>query len=136
VEYYRNSLACLSGFGGNALTAHKNILNRFAGVAVLTLPNDLTAAAEDVIAPHVEETFEPEPTALVLDLSSVRLLTTAGAGLLISFIEGARGRHIPVYLAGAGPKILGILHRIGIAPPRVLEQPGVAEALEHAARAS
>jgi anti-anti-sigma regulatory factor len=103
---------------------------------VLSFPVDLTADAEDAMSPRVGEVFEPPPTALVLDLSPVRLLTTAGAGLLISFIEVARGRGIPVYLAGAGPKILGILHRIGIAPPRVLEQPGVAEALEHAARAS
>ena len=100
-----------------------------AEIPILCPPRELTTASEDAFdalaAPHLEGTAP----GLVIDLSEVSFITSAGLGRLVSLGQRMDARGAAVALAGGRQSVVKLIRTVGL-DSVMPHYPTVTEAVE------
>jgi anti-sigma B factor antagonist len=85
-----------------------------SGAAVVQVAGDVDASAVATVRGAIEEALHGTPRAVVLDLSAVALLASAGMTLLLEATEDLRDRGVPLLLAATARTVRRPLRITGL----------------------
>ncbi len=84
-------------------------IQHLGNVAVLKLTGDLTTGNETILQQAAEPLAERGPARVVLDLSGVALITSAGLGRLVYLAARVNHQQGRLVLANVSPFVAGVL---------------------------